>query len=307
MKMNLTGRLRSLLSLLAVLASAAVTATAADAPKINATTPVPTALDLLRLKRPLVIAHRGFSTAAPENTLPAFELALTAGADLVELDYHHSSDGQLVVCHDPTLDRTTDAVGRWGQKGVRIADRTWADLSTLDAGSWFKPHFGGIRLPRLTEALDVIQPRSVTLVERKAGDAAPCVALLRERGLINRVVVHAFDWTYLREFHRLAPEQVLGALGPPSTRGGRKLGDDEKKLSAAYLDEIQAAGVKLVGWSKMVSREVVQEAHRRGLKVWIYTIDEPAVARELLDFGVDGIITNNPALIWKTLATWRDR
>lgn len=302
MPMNFPAPLRRLLTLIVVLAAAIVPAAEVDAAK-KASPPVPTALDLLLLQRPLVIAHRGFSAAAPENTLPSFELALAAGADLVELDYHPSSDGQLVVCHDSTVDRTTDAVRRWGKKGVKIADRTWAELSTLDAGSWLKPRFSGTRLPLLTEALDLIQPSSVTLIERKAGDAAPCVALLRERGLINRVVVHAFDWAYLREFHRLAPEQVLSALGPPGAHGGRKLGEAEKMLSAAYLDEVQAVGVRLVGWNKMVSREAVQEAHRRGLKVWIYTIDDPAVAREMLDFGVDGIITNNPAIIWKTLAT----
>lgn len=291
-----------MLSVLAMLASAAFAAAVGDTAR-QSSIPVPTALDLMSLKRPLVIAHRGFSAAAPENTLPAFDLALTAGADLVELDYHASSDGQLVVSHDATLDRTTDAIGRWRKKGVRIADRSWADLATLDAGSWFKPGFSGTRLPLLTEALDLIQPRSVTLIERKAGEAAPCVALLRERGLINRVVVQSFDWTYLREFHQLVPEQVLGALGPPSTRDGRKLRDDEKMLNAAYLDQIQAVGGKVVGWSKLVAREAVQEAHRRGMKVWIYTIDDPVVARELLDLGADGIITNNPAIIWKALAT----
>lgn len=152
------------------------------------------ALHLLDLKRPLVIAHRGDSAAAPENTLPTFAQALTTGADLVELDYHHSRDGVPVVMHDHTLDRTTDAVARWGRKDVRVEDTDVADLQTLDAGAWFGPAFAGTRVPLLTEALATIQRGSVTLIERKAGDAATCARLLRERGLINHVVVQSFDW-----------------------------------------------------------------------------------------------------------------
>ena len=131
-----------------------------------------------------------------------------------------------MVLHDYTLDRTTDATNRWGGKGLRIADRPLEDLKELEAGLWFNPPQTGVRLPTLAQALEVIQRGSVTLIERKAGDAATCVKLLRERDLVDRVVVQAFDWDYLRDFHRLEPTQVLGALGPPSTRAGRKLTDN---------------------------------------------------------------------------------
>ena len=140
---------------------------------------------LLRIGRPLVIAHRGYSAVAPENTLPSFERALAAGADLIELDYHHSKDGALVVIHDYTLGRTTDATNRWPASGLKIAEHSLAELRELQAGLWFKPPYPGIGLPTLSEALDVIQRGSVTLIERKAGDAPSCVKLLRERDLIN--------------------------------------------------------------------------------------------------------------------------
>lgn len=246
------------------------------------------ALQRLDLKRPLVIAHRGDSAAAPENTLPAFRQALATGADLIELDYHHSRDGVPVVMHDATFDRTTDAGARWGRKDVRIDQTAAVDLQPLDAGAWFGPAFVGTRVPRLTEALDTIQSGSVTLIERKAGDATTCARLLRERGLINHVVVQSFDWDFLRALHALVPEQALGALGPKG---------QSEPLNPAHAEAVAQLGAKAIVWSETISPEGIRAAHERGLKVWIYTIDDPEKARALVSLGVDGIITNQPALI----------
>jgi glycerophosphoryl diester phosphodiesterase len=261
------------------------------------------ALKLLNSKRPLVIGHRGYCQFAPENTLPSFKLAMAAGADLVELDYWHTKDGKLLVIHDGELDRTTDATNRWQKQHIKVATRTAAEIQQLDGGAWFDPKYAGTKLPLLSEALDTIQAGSVTLIERKAGDAAPCIKLLHDRELINKVVVQAFDWEYLRSFHEQEPRQVLGALGPPHLlAGGKKPEGMAKPLSAAWLDELQKSGAKVVVWSQQVSKEAVQLAHERGLKVWIYTINDPELANRLLDMGVDGIITNNTSLIWRTIA-----
>ena len=257
---------------------------------------------LLNAGRPLVIGHRGYCEIAPENTLPAFKLTKTAGADLVELDYHHTKDGELIVIHDATLDRTTDAVAKWGGAKIRVDAKTLAELKTLDAGKWFDPQFAGTRLPTLAEALDLIQVGNVTLIERKAGDAAACIKLLNERRLINQVIVQAFDWKYLADFHQQSPSQVLGALGPPGSRDGRKLEDQEKILNEAWVDEALKAGVRVIGWNHLVTKEAVAYAHQKHLKVWIYTINDPAEANRLLDLGVDGIITNNTGLIWRAMA-----
>ncbi len=265
---------------------------------------MPPALALLGSRRPLVIAHRGYSAIAPENTLPSFERAKDVGADLVELDYHHTRDGQLIVIHDGTLDRTTDAVRRWGGKDLRVDQRTLAELRELSAGDWFQPPFPGVRLPTLEEALSTIQRGGVTLIERKGGDAAACIALLRSHKWVNHAVVQSFDWDYLRDYRRQDADQVLGALGPPGSKGGRKLTDSEKELSAAWLDEVKSIGAQWVVWNRQVSAESVNAAHQRGLKVWVYTIDDPEFAGTLLDAGVDGIITNNPGLIWKSVALW---
>ena len=258
---------------------------------------------LLKTPRPLVIGHRGFNVLAPENTLPAFKFAKIANADLVELDYHHTKDGTLIVIHDHELDRTTDAVAKWGGKKIRVDSKTVAELQTLDAGKWFDPLFAGTRLPLLAEALDLIaNGGGVTLIERKAGEPAACIKLLRDQGRINQVVVQSFDWTYLREFHAQCPEQVLGALGPAGSRNGQKLTDAQKELGPEWIDDAKKAGASVVGWNKQVSRAAVDYAHQKGLKVWVYTINDAPLANALLDMGVDGIITDNTAAIWRVLA-----
>src|ERR1039458_1170697 len=232
---------------------------------------------LLASQRPLVIGHRGYCQFAPENTLPSFKLAMSAGAPV--------------------------ATNRGAQKKIKVETKTAAELQSLDAGSWFDPKYAGTRLPLLSEALDTIQQGAVTLIERKAGAPADCIKLLREKDLINHVVVQSFDWSYLRAFHEKEPDQVLGALGPPSQLSdGQKPSGIAKDLNATWLDDLQKAGAKVAVWSDKVSRESVQLAHQRGLKVWVYTINDPALANELLDMGVDGIITNNTSLIWKTIA-----
>jgi glycerophosphoryl diester phosphodiesterase len=258
---------------------------------------------LLTKSRPLVIAHRGYSAFAPENTRAAFDYALASGADLVELDYHHTADGVPIVIHDGTLDRTTDACARWGGKDLRVADRTLADLRGLDAGQWFQPGFPKQTLVTLEEALDLIQPRGVTLIERKNGAPATLARMLHQRDLVNRVVVQAFDWDFLKEFRRLEPRQILGALGPPGNRNGRKLSDPEKALSRAWLEEIREVGAQVVVWNRQVDAPTVRLAHDMGFRLWVYTINEAPLAETVLAQGVDGIISDNPALIWRTIAT----
>jgi glycerophosphoryl diester phosphodiesterase len=262
------------------------------------------ALRLIASSRPLVIAHRGYSELAPENTLPSFKLALAAGADLVELDYYPTKDGKFIVFHDHDLDRTTDATNRWKQQHIKVEAKTAAEIQSLDAGSWFDPRYAGTKMPLLTEALDTIQAKGVTLIERKAGAATDCIRLLREKDLINKLIVQSFDWEYIRAFHEEEPQQVLGAIGPPTLlSNGKKPTGMPKDLNAAYLEDVRRTGAKAVVWSSgKVSKKAVQLAHQQGLKVFIYTVNDLALADELLDMGVDGLITNNTSLMWKALA-----
>lgn len=262
------------------------------------------AFKLLNKRRPLVIAHRGYSQLAPENTTGAFDLAFQAGADLVELDCRQTRDDQVIVIHDSTLDRTTDARQRWRRKRIQVRSRTAAEIQSLDAGQWFGPKHAGARVPFLGKALELINARTgCALIESKAGPAAACLEILRKLSLINSVIVQSFDWQYLAQFHQLEPRQLLAALGPPHRLStGRKPRQIFRRLNAGWLNEIQRTGASVVVWNARISKRSVRLAHQRGFKVWVYTINNLRLARRLLGAGVDGLITNNPALIWKAIA-----
>ena len=115
--------------------------------------------------------------------------------------------------------------------------------------------------------------------------------------------MQAFDWSYLKAFHELEPKQILGALGPPKVLSdGSKPGETDKILNERWLDLLKPTGVKAVVWNDQVTGDSVRLAHQRGLKVWVYTVNEPAAANKLLDLGVDGLISDDPALLRKTAA-----
>jgi len=238
----------------------------------------------------LIIAHRGASADAPENTLVAFRRAIDAGADLVELDYRHTKDGEPYVLHDRTLDRTTDAVARWGGAELPLADRTAAELRQLDAGAWFHPRFRGTRVPHLREALEAIQAEGVTLIERKSGDPRTLVALLKRLDLVDRVVVQSFDWRFLLACRDLDPRLVLGALG-------------SKALTAERLAQLRQVDPAVVGWNhEYLDAAAVKAVHDQKRRLWAYTVNDTQRARELKSLGVDGIITDRPARIRAALA-----
>lgn len=246
------------------------------------TMPRPAAVELVSADRVLLIGHRGYSKRAPENTLPAFRAAVEAGADLVELDYYHSADGVPVVVHDAELDRTTNARQVFAAEKVKVHSCSLAELRRLDVGSWFGPRFSGTRMPTLSEAIDAIQAGSLTLIERKGGDARTCVELLKQKQVSRHVVVQSFDWDYVAECHRLDPQLVLAALG-------------DKELTGDKLDSISRTGARVVGWDeRQIGHKEIDAIHRRGLKVWVYTVNEIPRARELVGWGIDGIITDAP-------------
>jgi glycerophosphoryl diester phosphodiesterase len=258
--------------------------------------------EIITQRRPLVIAHRGFSMAAPENTEAAFRLALLAQPDLVELDFYHSSDGVPVVFHDRTYDRTTDAKARWGEEKVAVGAKPFAAIRQLDNGAWFARPFAGSRVLTLEEALDVIQPGAVTLIEQKEGDARTLFDLLTRKEMLEDVFVQSFNWDFVADFHALAPQVPLGALGPPAHLDGRRLETKERALSLDFLDRVQKVGASVAGWNQQVDAETIAEAHRRGLRVWTYVINDLDTAKRMLDLEVDGLISDNPAMAWKAVA-----
>lgn len=237
----------------------------------------------------LIIAHRGDSRMMPENTLPAFASAVAAGANLVELDYRHSADGVPVVIHDEFLDRTTNAQAVFGRSKLAVAACSLEELKRLDAGSWFGPKFAGTPLATLEEALDAIHAGSRVLIEQKAGDAKTLVDLLNHKGLLDKAIVQSFDWQFVTECHRLAPRLSLAALG-------------KSLLTAARLDEIARTGARIVAWKQeRLGRREIAAVHRRGWQCFAYTVNDARRARQLVEWGLDGLITDLPAEMMREL------
>src|SRR5699024_8402340 len=160
---------------------------------------------------PLIMAHRGASGNAPENTMAAFQLAVDEGADGIELDVHLSKDGEIVVIHDDTLNRTTNGTGNVHEKDL-------AELKTYDAGSWFDPKFSEERIPLLQEVIDIL-PESVFLnIEIKnspivhTGIEQKLVDLLGKNNRLNDTLISSFDHESLYTIKKLAPELKIGII-----------------------------------------------------------------------------------------------
>lgn len=248
-------------------------------------------LRALARERPLVVAHRGDSKRFPENTLPAFAAAITSKSNLVELDFHQTLDGELVVLHDETLDRTTDSARVLGQVKARVAERALADLQRLDAGGWKHKSFRGTPVPTLAEALEAIHsprpgtPPAITMVEHKAGDPAKLLAILRQLDLVEAVLVQSFDWQWLERVHALEPRLSLAALsGQP--------------ITAEVLADLDRTGACMAHWeAKTLRLEDVAELHRRGYLVGIYTVDDELGWLGAMTARVDAITTNQPGAL----------
>jgi len=224
----------------------------------------------------LSIGHRGDSLRAPENTVAAF-VACSNKADLVEWDVRVSADGTLVIMHDATVNRTTDGSGN-------VAALTLAQLKALDAGSKFSPSFAGERIPTLEEAITSTVPFATPLIEHKAGSAAAYLAELQRLGAITNVVVQSFDWNFLAALHALEPAIPLCALG-------------NSILTPALLTNAMNAGARTVAWEQSrISAAEVSLVHDLGLKLFVWTVDGPAI-KTFIDLGVDGIISNDPGMV----------
>jgi glycerophosphoryl diester phosphodiesterase len=231
----------------------------------------------------LILAHRGASRRAPENTMAAFRLAAHLGADGIELDVQLSKDGEVVVMHDDTLDRTTDGRGR-------VGDLPLAELRALDAGGWYGPEFAGERIPTLAEVLHELGPRLVLNVELKTatlfggGLEAEVVRLVEDAGLGERVILSSFDPLALWRVRRLNPHLSTGLLYAP---------DSPLYIRGRWLQTLARPAALHPRWDTLDGPGVAA-AHRQGLAVRPWTCDDPDGLRRLVEWGVDAIITNVP-------------
>lgn len=240
---------------------------------------------------PLIIAHRGWSAKAPENTLAAFRLAIELGVDGLELDVHMTRDGHVVICHDETLDRTTNGSGL-------IAERTLDEIRRLDAGSWFSPDYAGEPVPTLRELLETVARsswRGLINVELKTGvvlypGIEKAVAdLLREHELSRFALISSFNHYALAEIKRIDPELETAIL---YSEGLYEPWAYAARFGCRTLHPVHFAA----------PAPIVQGAHAHGVKVNVWTVDQPERARALAEAGVDGIITNRPDVVRAAVA-----
>lgn len=237
-----------------------------------------------------IIAHRGFSARAPENTLASLEAAVAVGADAIEFDLHVSSDGVPVVIHDPKLRRTTDGSGR-------VADKTWAELEKLDAGSWFSADFAGERVPSFRDALARIGSRVRRVYPEVKGyrTAEDLVSMSEEvsaAGMSDRVVFISMDWAALGALREHDPSAHVGYIVDKSSRAEEAL-ERSRRDEGAILDFKAAI---LLGEPELARRATAQ-----GTDLAVWTVDDPAEAGKLLELGVRRITTNrvDTLLAWK--------
>lgn len=228
----------------------------------------------------LNVAHRGASAYAPENTMAAFEKAAELGADAIELDLHLSRDGELVVIHDDTLDRTTDGHGR-------VHERSLGELKELDAGRWFGKDFAGQRIPTLVEVLDRYAGKVSLALEVKAGSMffpgieEKVVAALRRHGVIEQAAVASFDHYALKRL-----KEIDATLRTAALLVGRPL-----SISAlAAPGKIDAVALE----SSFVTKTEVDACRAAGLQLVVWVVNEPGQMRHFKGLGVDGIITDRP-------------
>ncbi len=234
-----------------------------------------------------VWAHRGGSSAAPENTAVADEVARRAGAEWIEIDVQPTKDGVPVILHDATVDRTTDGTGA-------VRSLTAAQVAGLDAGSWFAPAYAGQRVPTLASQLDGFKTRGGNLLLEVKGEHTRetvdrIVAEIRRRGMSRRVFVQSFEPQHLRWVRELAPELPRGLL--------RSTLDPDPVTIAKDL-ELSAYNPSDAAFETRPG--IVADLHAVGVAVNVWTIDDANRWNALEKAGVDGIITNRPA----ELAGW---
>jgi len=242
----------------------------------------------LRAERPLVIAHRGHSIEVPENTLEAYRRAIELGAEMIECDVNMTRDGELVMIHDWTLDRTTDRSGR-------VEDLTLDEIRRVDAGSSFDRAYAGARIPTTAETLDLAHEAGISMCFEVKGETPASYRRVAEVLVDLLVAKDAIGWAFMSSYDHaalalakskvpellLAPERLPDDVPPDPTEALRQA----TALDAAVLQN---------HW-RFLTPELVDGLHGRGIAIWAWpTTDEEAIEVSL-DAGVDGVMGDDVA------------
>ena len=236
---------------------------------------------------PLAMAHRGGAIEHLENTMPAFQACVDLGYRYIETDVQVTGDGVLVAFHDPTLERVTDRRGR-------VEHLRWAEIAEARIG-------GREPIMRLEDVLGAWPDVRFNLDIKAAGVLAPLVRLVRRMDVADRICLGSFSDARIAAARRLFGPAVCTSLGP---RGVAALRLSSYSPRAAGLVRIQAGCAQVplqLGGRALVDERFVAAAHERGLQVHVWTVDDPDECTALLDLGVDGIMTDRPAMLREVL------
>ena len=240
----------------------------------------------------MVIAHRGYSGIAPENTISAFKKAIEAGADMIELDIFLSKDGEIVVFHDKNLKRTTKTKGK-------VKDLLLWELKELDAGSWFKPEFTGERIPTLEEVLILTKGKIMVNIEikadainsykKKGGIEEKLVKLIEKYDISSEVIISSYNLLALKRIKELNPNISTALL---------------------YRFRIKKLLLKIAGENlidafhpgkRFLNKKTLLTTKKDDFKINVYTINQKREMKKFIKIGVDGIITNYPDRLFELL------
>jgi glycerophosphoryl diester phosphodiesterase len=230
-----------------------------------------------------VIAHRGSSKAAPENTMAAFRQAIADGTDWVELDVQETADGEVVVFHDSDFMKMAGV-------SLKIWDATLADLAQIDIGSWFAPEFSNERVPTLGEVLDACKGKVGVFIELKYYGhdqqlEERVARIVEARGMEKDIVVMSLKLDAVQKMKALRPDWRVGLLLSASAGDPRRAGADFLAINALFAD-----------------RGFIRRTQRSGAEVYVWTVNDAATMSAMMSRGVDGVITDKPALAKSVLA-----
>ena len=227
----------------------------------------------------LIIAHRGASRAAPENTLAAMKKAMEFGADYAELDACQTKDGAIVLMHDEELERTT------GQKGM-IWEYTLEELRKFEAGSWFSEEFRGESIPTLQEVMHLVRGKMKLNIEIKVfghepGIARKVVDIIRAENFEGKCMVTSFDRKTIEEVKKVAPGLMTGFIFDE---------DYQENIFDGNWDALSCD-------RQILDEELIEKAKQRGKKIFVWTVNNPREMKKLFDLKVDGLITDIPDVL----------
>lgn len=238
-------------------------------------------------KETLIIAHRGADDRAPEETMPAFRLAVNEKADYIELDLRETKDKKLILMHDPTLDRTTNGKGDVTRYSLK-------QIKKLDAGSWFGKKYKGQRILTLEELINQYGSKTNYFIEtRRVGNELkmeePLIRLLNKKGLIKKkkVMIESFSARSLEKIHKLDRSVPLVQL---------TLFKNKKDFTDQKIREWRKYAVGIGLDAKLADKKLIQKMHQNHLKVYVFFFDskkEKAEQKRVIEDGADGVFTNH--------------